>query len=131
MSRPLRAALCLLAGLCYVDAQADGSESAVRPWAYQVGETGEPRQGNFCDDSDAALEIAQIFHRFGAQTGYSALSNAPACATRVHAVTPELLLREVAIKLDNGTSYMVNFIQVQAADGTRPVLITTRRLITD
>ena len=131
LRRPIRPALCLLAGLCYVDAQADGSESAARPWAYQVGETGEPRQGNFCDDRDAALEIAQIFHRFGAQTGYSALSNAPACATRVHAVTPESLLREVAIKLDNGTSYTVNFIQVQAADGTRPVLITTRRLVTD
>ena len=81
--------------------RADGSESAARPWAYRIGEAGDPRQGNFCDDSDAALEIAQIFDRFGARTGFSALSNAPACATRVHAVTPESLLREVAINTNN------------------------------
>ena len=131
LRRPIRPALCLIAVLCHVDAQAGGSESAARPWTYRIGETGAPRQGNFCDDRAAALEIAQIFVRFGAPTGFSALANAPACATRVHTVTPESLLREVTIKLANGTSYMVNFIQVQADDGTRPVLITTRELITD
>ena len=75
----------------------------------------------------AALEIAQIFDRFGARTGFAALANAAGCATRVLAVTPESLLRQVKIKLDGPSHYFVNFIQVQAADGTRPVLVTTRQ----
>ena len=129
MIKCYRTARCLLAILCCAEAHAGGSEPAAQPWGYRVGEAGEPRQANFCDNSDAALEIAQIFDRFGARTGFSALSNAPQCATRVHTVTPESLLRQVEIKLEGGSSYVVNFIQVQAEDGSRPVLITTRRFI--
>lgn len=147
LKRPSSRSLCLLIGLCPLVGHADSNEPAsyppsqseeqvqgqseTQPWGYRVGELGEARQGNFCDDTDAALEIAQIFERFGARTGFSALSNAPACATRVHAVTPESLLRQVEIKLESGANYAVNFIQVQADDGSRPVLVTTRRLIQD
>ena len=126
-----RPVLCLLALICCADVHAGGSEPAAQPWGYRVGEAGEPRQANFCDNSDAALEIAQIFDRFGARTGFSALSNAPQCATRVLTVTPESLLRQVEVKLESGSSYVVNFIQVQAEDGSRPVLITTRRFISN
>ena len=49
----------------------------------------------------------------------------------MHAVTPESLLQQIKIKLDSGANYVVNFIQVQADDGSRPVLVTTRALIED
>ena len=125
-------ALQLLAALASTSALAGptGNQPS-QPWGYTIGKPGEPRQGNFCDDEEAALEIAGVFDRYGARTGFSALSNTPSCATRVHAVTPESLIRQVEIKLDGGGSYFVNFIQVQADDGSRPVLVTTRRLITN
>lgn len=135
MGNLFRATLFVLAALCSATVLADAAtdKAADRqspPWGYKIGEPGEPRQGNFCDNRQAALEIAGVFDRYGARTGFSALSNTPSCATRVHAVTPESLIRQVEIKLDGGDSYFVNFIQVQAGDGSRPVLITTRRLIT-
>ena len=124
--------LFVFAASCSATVLADkATEQQSLPWGYKLGEPGEPRQGNFCDDRQAALEIAGVFDRYGARTGFSALSNTPSCATRVHAVTPESLIRQVKIKLDGGGSYLVNFIQVQASDGSRPVLVTTRRLITD
>ena len=45
--------------------------------------------------------------------------------------TAEALIERVRIPLDGGGEYFVSFIQVQAEDGTRPVLITTRQLIQD
>lgn len=132
MGNLFRAMLFVFAASCSATVLADkATEQQSLPWGYKLGEPGEPRQGNFCDDRQAALEIAGVFDRYGARTGFSALSNTPSCATRVHAVTPESLIRQVKIKLDGGGSYLVNFIQVQASDGSRPVLVTTRRLITD
>lgn len=97
-------------------------------WGYRVGAAHPPRQGSFCDDADSALEIATLFERFGPRTGFSALADSADCTTRVHAVTPERLIRQVRVALDGGGAYHVNFIQVQAGDGSRPVLVTTRRL---
>jgi hypothetical protein len=105
--------------------------NADQPWAYRVGESGPQRQANFCDSAEAAMEIADIFERFGPRTGFSALASAPECSTRIHAVTPKALLRQVRIELNDGGEYIVNFIQVRTGSGTQPVLVTTRQLIED
>lgn len=107
------------------------ADTAGAPWAYRIGATQPSRQGNFCDDQASALEIAAIFDRFGPRTGFSALAGSKACSTRVHEVTPERLLRQVRIPVEGGGEYVVNFIQVEADDGSRPVLVTTRRLVTE
>lgn len=130
MGNLFRTTLFMLAALCSATVLADkATDPQSQPWGYQIGESGKPRQGNFCNDRAAALAIAGVFDQYGARTGFSALSNTPSCATRVHAVTPESLIRQVEIKLDGGDSYFVNFIQVQASDGSRPVLVTTRHLL--
>jgi hypothetical protein len=98
------------------------------PWGYVVGQTRSPQQANFCDTRAAALEIAKVFERFGARTGFSALANSPDCSLRVHGLTPRALLHRVAIALESGDSYAVNFIEVEIDDGSRPVLVTTRTL---
>ena len=115
----------ILLSLCVTNTLAQ----QVQPWAYKAGVQGEARQANFCQDTKAALEIAEIFARFGAPTGYSALSNSPSCSTTVYAVTPIDLLRQVKITLENGDNYFVNFIQVEANDKSTPVLVTTRHFI--
>ena len=114
-----------LAGAAHAQTSSNGV------WGYVVGATHPARQGNFCNDEGSAREIAGIFERFGARTGFSALSSSKDCSTRVHSVTPEALIERVRIPLDGGGEYFVSFIQVQAEDGTRPVLITTRQLIQD
>jgi hypothetical protein len=105
--------------------------SASQPWGYRVGEARPAQQGNFCTTRQDAMEVAEIFERFGARTGFSALSNAPGCSTRVHAVTPTGILRRVPIALESGGGYTVSFIRVQVEGGGEAVLITTRRLIED
>ena len=118
--------LCVvaIAGPCNADT---GAET----WGYRLDEAYPPRQANFCEQRGSALEVADIFERYGPRTGFSALSNAPQCSTRVHAITPRALLRQVRVPLESGGEYIVNFIQVQAEDGSEPVLVTTRRLIED
>lgn len=98
------------------------------PWGYVLGEARAPQQANFCDTREAALEVASVFERFGARTGFSALANAPHCSLRVHGLTPRKLLQQVRIALEGGDSYVVNFIQVELDDGSTPVLVTTRAL---
>jgi hypothetical protein len=98
------------------------------PWGYVLGQTRSPQQANFCDTRAAALEIAKVFERFGARTGFSALANAPECSLRVHGLTPRALLHQVPIALHSGDSYVVNFIEVEVDDGSRPILVTTRTL---
>ena len=127
MRFPSVVTLCALLACC--TALAD--DTATQTWAYRIGATHPPRQGNFCDDQATALEIAAIFERFGPRTGFSALAGARECSTRVHEVTPEALLKQVHIPLEGGGEYVLSFIQVGASDGTRPVLVTTRRLIKD
>ncbi len=98
------------------------------PWGYAIGVTRAPAQANFCDEREDALEIAHIFERFGARTGFSALSNAPGCSLQVRGITPRSLLHRVRVELEDGGEYHVNFIHVETDDGSRLVLVTTRRL---
>lgn len=105
---------------------AAGADSG--PWGYVLGQTRSPQQANFCDTRAAALEIARVFERFGARTGFSALASAPDCSLRVHGLTPRALLHRVPIALESGESYAVNFIEVEIDDGSRPILVTTRTL---
>lgn len=98
------------------------------PWGYELGRTRPPQQANFCDSREVALEVAQVFERFGARTGFAALANAPGCSVRVRGLTPRALLHQVRVALQNGDSYVVNFIDVQTDDGGSSVLVTTRTL---
>lgn len=120
------ARLILLGALAY-----GGACAAEDAWGYRLGEAVATRQANFCDTAEAAMEIAAIFERFGPRTGFSALANSPQCSTRIHAVTPRSLLRQVPVPLESGGQYTISFIQVQADNGSEPVLVTTRRLIPD
>jgi len=98
------------------------------PWSYRVGETRAAQQGNFCQRREQALEIADIFRRYGAPTGFSALSNAPGCALAMHDATPLALIDSVRVELDGGEHYTVRFIHVEVDGGASAVLITTRAL---
>ncbi len=129
MRNRARSLLLCLAALATFDAGGAASAKSHQPWGYRIGVTRPPQQANFCDQREDALEIAQIFERFGARTGFSALSNAPNCSRRVHGVTPRALLQQVRIRLEDGGEYFVNFILVRAEDGSEPVLVTTRRLL--
>ena len=93
---------------------------ADRPWGYVAGGTRVEQQGNYCMREEDALEIAGIFRRFGARTGFSALTHAPGCSQRVHGVTPLTLLDAVLIRMDGGGSYTVNFITVRASNPPQP-----------
>lgn len=115
--------------LCTLASCSAGADDEV--WAYRVGEAVPAQQANFCDSTEAALEIAEIFQRFGPRTGFSALSNASQCSKRILAVTPHSLLRQVQVPLASGDGYEINFIQVHADDGSEAVLVTTRRLMED
>ncbi len=98
------------------------------PWVYRVGETRAAQQANYCLHREQALEIADIFRRYGAPTGYSALSNAPGCSLSMHDTTPVALIEEVRVELDGGGHYTVRFIHVEVDGDTSAVLVTTREL---
>jgi len=130
LTHPMRIPLlALLCATVAAEARAGDADAVSGTWGYRLDHEHSARQGNFCNDPASALEVATIFERFGPRTGFSALSSSPACSTRVHAVTPRALLREVRVPLDSGGAYFVRFIQVDARDGSAPVLVTTRRLI--
>ena len=97
-------------------------------WSYVIGELRVEQQANFCDSVAAVDELAVIFRRFGAQTGFSALSSAPECRLEVHSFTPAALQQSVPIKLESGETYLVNAIRVVLQDGRTRYLITTRHL---
>jgi hypothetical protein len=99
---------------------------------YVIGETRTAQQGTFCADTGIADEVAGLFQRFGAPTGYAALSASPRCRLQVHTFTPLRMHREVEIALSSGGHYTVRFIVVDVAAAQAPagqrILITTRAL---
>jgi len=97
-------------------------------WGYVVGEMRVEQQGNFCDSEAQINELAVIFERFGAQTGFSALSSAPGCSLKVHSFTPVAMQQSVTIKLESGGTYPINAIRVELRDGRMLYLVTTRHL---
>lgn len=124
------APLALLAGLLLgPPLQAAGGD-------YRIGQPRQAQQGTFCDDAAIADEVAELFVRFGAPTGYAALSASPGCRLKVHDFTPLRLHRTVKVELSTGEHYTVRFIVVaivapkSPADGGAPerILVTTRAL---
>lgn len=102
---------------------------ARQPWAYQVNVPRENQQANFCTNAKDVLELARIFERFGAPTGFSALSSSPGCALETHSLVPKELIKQVKIKLESGDHYDVNFIRVHVEGDVELYLVTTRRLV--
>jgi len=98
------------------------------PWGYVVGEMRNEQQANFCDNEAAVDELAKLFRKFGAQTGFSALTSSPDCALMVHSFTPVALKHAIEIKLKSGDIYTINTIRVELKDGQTRYLITTRTL---
>jgi hypothetical protein len=121
-----RILVCILLSLPLAAA---GGRAAEGSWSYRVGETRTGQQGNFCARQADAREIAAIFRRFGAPTGFAALSNAPGCFLAVHDTTPRGLLDAVRVDLQDGGHYVVRFISVDLDGDTPAVLITTRGLL--
>lgn len=104
---------------------------AYAQWQYRAGEQREQQQANFCDSVEDVSEIAELFERFGARTGFSALSASSSCSTGSRTFTPVRLEREVVLRLDSGGTYSVRFIQVQLTDGKTSYVVTTRRFDPD
>lgn len=96
--------------------------------SYRIDTPRQAQQGNFCDDTPQVDEIVAVFERFGAPTGFSALSASPACTLQVHGFTPRALYRQVKIELSDGGYYTIRFIRVELTDGQRRILVTTRGL---
>jgi hypothetical protein len=119
---------CLACVLLSLPLAATGGRAADGPWSYRVGETRFAQQGNFCARQEDAREIAGIFRRFGAPTGFAALSNAPGCSLAVHDTMPLDLLDAVRVDLQGGGHYVVRFITVELDGNTPAVLVTTRGL---
>ena len=97
-------------------------------WGYVIGQLRSEQQANFCDTEAAVDELAAIFTRFGAQTGFSALAASPDCSLRVHTFTPVALNKAIKIKLESGDFYTINTLSVTLEDGRTSYLITTREL---
>ena len=116
----------LIGALCAATPLRFATGAEIGPWGYALGQMRAAQQASFCDTREAALEVAQVFERFGARTGFSALSSAPDCSRRVLGLTPRALVHQVRIATEAAGSYIVNFIEVDADDGSRPVLVTTR-----
>ena len=95
---------------------------------YRIGSPRSEQQGNFCEDSRQIEELVDLFQRFGAPTGFSALSASTRCALRVHSFTPRSLYRQVEVSLSDGSAYTIRFIRVELSDGQSMILVTTREL---
>ena len=104
------------------------SSLQAQTWSYVIGQSRSEQQANFCDTETAVDELANIFHRFGAQTGFSALASSPDCSLRVHSFTPVALKKAIKIKLESGDFYTINTLSVTLEDGRTSYLITTREL---
>ena len=97
-------------------------------WSYVIGQLRSEQQANFCDTEAAVDELAGIFARFGAQTGFSALAASPDCSLRIHSFTPVALKKAIKMKLESGEYYTINTLSVTLEDGRTSYLITTREL---
>ncbi len=99
-----------------------------QPWRYILGEPRLAQQGSFCLSEEDTLEIARIFEKFSARTGYAALANAPNCATRVESFTPQRVVARITVAEGKPTEYQVTFVEVVTARGDTSYLVTTREV---
>ena len=139
-------AACPLAGIAIVAVLAGApspAPAADGPWGYTIGESRPAQQVNLCSSTGEARELANIFRKYGVRAGFSALSNAPACARAIVAVTPLAVVEQVRIAPDAADEYHVSFIAVRVDDdpgeapdagpgdepddgGSDAILVTTR-----
>jgi hypothetical protein len=100
-------------------------------WHYTIDRLRENQQANFCFSRKDVEEIAGIFNRFGARTGYAALSGSPDCAIAVHSFTPRRVLTTVTISEGKPGEYQVRFVEVENPQGKSMYLVTTRDVVTE
>lgn len=98
-------------------------------WFYTLGELRANQQGNFCTTHGEAIEIANIFRKYGVRPGFSALSNSPECELRVDSFTPLEIIEEIdVVAKDADYEYTISFIRVQIHGRSDSVLVTTREV---
>ena len=103
-----------------------GLSAGVLAWEYTLGQVRHQQQANFCDNESDAREIARLFKDFSPQTGYSALSSAAACATKIATFTPVRILVAIGIATGEPIQYTLSFVEVHLDEGTTAYMITTR-----
>ncbi|MDH3414131.1 MAG: hypothetical protein OEM98_16820 [Gammaproteobacteria bacterium] len=103
--------------------------SAADIWHYTLGEMRANQQGNFCTTLEEVAEIANIFRKYGARPGFSALSASPHCELRVDSFTPLEIVEEVDIVTRGAEhEYTISFIRVEIHGGDDRFLVTTREV---
>ncbi|MGI9335693.1 MAG: hypothetical protein ACR2RL_21315 [Gammaproteobacteria bacterium] len=119
----------LLTGTLLVGAAAPPQARSDDPWSYRLGELRADQQANFCDSEDEVMEVARIFEKFSPRTGYSALADAPGCATAVRSFTPRRLVKALTLAAGEANEYQIRFIEVHTPEGDELYLVTTRALM--
>jgi len=97
-------------------------------WHYTIGKIHTGQQASFCLNEQAALEIAEVFTRFGPRTGYSALAGARDCTRLVRNFTPLEVIQTVAVAENEQNAYTVSMVRARTDRGEELILITTRRV---
>lgn len=105
------------------------SAPAAEIWFYTLDELRANQQGNFCATQGEAVEIANIFRKYGVRPGFSALSSSPSCELRVDSFTPREIIEEVNVVTKGADyEYTISFIRVEIQGGSDSFLITTREV---
>ncbi len=100
-------------------------------WHYTVDQIREKQQANFCDNKTSIEEIAGIFDRFGARSGYAALSASPHCRVAVHSFTPRRILTSVTNTKGEPGEYTLQFVEVENDRGDVMYMMTTRDVLVE
>lgn len=100
-------------------------------WHYTIDQAREQQQANFCAGKQDIEEIASIFTRYGARTGYAALSGSPNCEISVKTFTPRKVLITVTISRGKPGEYMIRFVEVESERGEVMYLVTTRDVVVE
>lgn len=124
ITHPLAAfALWLMATVLY-GAPAGAQEA----WHYVLNETHPERQANFCASEADVRDVVMIFERFGARTGYSALSGTDNCFIAVNTFTPQRVVEEIVIAEGEPSEYRMRFVEGYDENGKVLFLVTTREV---
>lgn len=103
--------------------------AAAGGWHYTIDEPRKEQQANFCAGKQDVEEIAEIFTRYGARTGYAALSGSPNCEISVKTFTPRKVLITVTISKGKPGEYMIRFVEIESERGETLYLVTTRDVV--
>lgn len=105
--------------------------AAADDWHYTIDQPRREQQANFCAGKQDIEEIADIFTRYGARTGYAALSGSPNCQVAVKTFTPREVLISVTISKGKPGEYSIRFVEIETGSGETMYLVTTRDVVAE